>query len=231
MLPSPADFATAMSHMGIRRDDRVVVYDDSEQGIFSAPRVGWTLRVLGHPDVHILNNFKRWCEEDYPTDSGIPERFETATYSVPELDRSQVVDFEEMESIARKLAKQSGAIDVQILDARSPGRWAGKDPEPRPGLPSGHIPGSINVPVSELLDPTTQTLKPASELKALFHSKGVDPSKPIINSCGTGVTAAVIDAALAEAGYPEDTRRLYDGSWTEWAQRVKPKDGLIHTTD
>lgn len=93
------------------------------------------------------------------------------------------------------------------------------------------MPGSISVPVPELLDPSTKKFKSPTELKALFRSKGVDPSKPIINSCGTGVTAAVIDAALTEAGYPENNRRLYDGSWTEWAQRVKPEENLIHTSD
>jgi 3-mercaptopyruvate sulfurtransferase SseA len=100
-----------------------------------------------------------------------------------------------------------------------------------PGLSSGHIPHSISVPITDLLDPNDKTLLPASELKVIFKSKGVDPSKPIINSCGTGVTAAVIDAALTEAGFPTQQRRLYDGSWTEWAQRVKSGDGMIRKTE
>lgn len=95
------------------------------------------------------------------------------------------------------------------------------------GLSSGHIPHSTSVPITELLDPKDKTLLPASKLQAVFKSKGVDPSKPIINSCGTGVTAAIIDAALSEAGFPTQQRRLYDGSWTEWAQRVRPGEGLI----
>lgn len=99
------------------------------------------------------------------------------------------------------------------------------------GLSSGHIPYSTSVPISDLLDPDTKTLLPASELQAVFKSKGVDPSKPIISSCGTGVTAAVIDAALTEAGFPTQQKRIYDGSWTEWAQRVKPGDGLIKKTE
>lgn len=99
------------------------------------------------------------------------------------------------------------------------------------GLSSGHIPYSISVPVSDLLDPTTKAFLPASELQTLFKSKGIDPSKPIISSCGTGVTAAVIDAALVEAGFPEEGRRLYDGSWTEWAQRVQPSENLIVKTE
>ena len=99
------------------------------------------------------------------------------------------------------------------------------------GLSSGHIPYSISVPVADLLDPKDKTLLPASELKSIFQSKGVNPELPIISSCGTGVTAAIIDAALTEAGYPTQQRRLYDGSWTEWAQRVKPGDRLIRKTE
>lgn len=95
------------------------------------------------------------------------------------------------------------------------------------GLSSGHIPSSTSVPVPELLHPKTKTFLPAAELKKILEAKGIDPSKPVISSCGTGVTAAVIDAALAEAGFPEETRQVYDGSWTEWAQRVKPEEGLI----
>ncbi|KAL9067378.1 MAG: hypothetical protein Q9157_006816, partial [Trypethelium eluteriae] len=95
-------------------------------------------------------------------------------------------------------------------------------------LSSGHIPGSVSVPVPELLDPNTKTFLPPSELGALFKKKGIDPSKPIISSCGTGVTATVIDAALEKAGYsPEERRKVYDGSWTEWAQRVQPEESLI----
>lgn len=230
MLPSAAEFASAMRHLGIRREDSVVVYDTKELGIFSAPRVGWTLQVFGHPNVHVLNNFRKWVEEGYPTESGEPKEPYEVDYAEPELDASKVAAFEEVREIARELGKE-GAEEVQILDARSLGRWKGVDPEPREGLSSGHIPHSISVPVSELLDPNEKTLLPAAELQAVFKSKGIDPAKPIINSCGTGVTAAVIDAALTEAGFPLQQRRLYDGSWTEWAQRVKPGDGLIRKSE
>jgi thiosulfate/3-mercaptopyruvate sulfurtransferase len=226
MLPSPEDFAQAMGQLGIRRDDSVVVYDSKELGIFSAPRVGWTFRVFGHSNVHLLNNFKLWCEEGYPVESGEPEAVEPVEYPVPELDVGKVVAFEQVKEIALEQGKE-GAEEVQILDARSEGRWKGTEPEPRPGLSSGHIPHSISVPVSSLLDVKTKALLPSSDLRALFKSKGIDPSKPIISSCGTGVTAAVIDAALVEAGYPSEKKGLYDGSWTEWAQRVKPGEDLI----
>ncbi|KAF2131938.1 thiosulfate sulfurtransferas-like protein [Dothidotthia symphoricarpi CBS 119687] len=230
MLPSAKDFAGAMRRMGIRREDSVVVYDSKELGIFSAPRVGWTLKVFGHPSVHVLNNFRKWVEEGYPTETGEPGDVQPVDYAVPELDQNKVVAFEEVREIAKQLGKE-GAEEVQILDARSLGRWKGVDPEPREGLSSGHIPYSISVPISDLLDPNDKTLLPASQLQTIFKSKGVDSSKPIISSCGTGVTAAVVDAALTEAGFATEQRRLYDGSWTEWAQRVTPGEGLIRKDD
>lgn len=213
MLPSASDFAKAMSALGIRRDDTVVVYDSHELGIFSAPRVGWTLKAFGHDSVHVLNNFKLWVEEGYPTESGEFWDVDTCVYPIPEFDNKKLIEFEEVKELARDYNKE-GAEGVQILDARSQGRWSGKSPEPRPGLESGHIPGSINIPFSDLLDPVTKTILPGERLREIFEKKGVDPNRPIINSCGTGVTAAVIDAALTEAGYSEVGRRLYDGSWT-----------------
>lgn len=213
MLPTASTFAKAMSGLGIKRDDTVVVYDSQELGIFSAPRVGWTMKAFGHDSVHILNNFKLWVEEGFPTESGEFWDVDTCVYQIPEFNSDKLVEFEEIRELVKDHDKE-GADEVQILDARSHGRWTGKDPEPRPGLSSGHMPGSISVPVSELLDPVKKTILPGDELRKIFESKGVDPNKPIISSCGTGVTAAVIDAALSEAGYPEAGRRVYDGSWT-----------------
>ena len=121
-----------------------------------------------------------------------------------------------------------GEQGVQILDARPYGRWSGSDAEPRPGLSSGHMPGSVSLPLPELLDPKTKAFLPREQLRQVLQSRGIDLSKPIVSSCGTGVTAAVIDAALTEASIgQEESRRLYDGSWTEWAQRVDANDSLI----
>lgn len=226
MLPSASVFAAGLRNLGIRRDDSIVVYDSQELGIFSAPRVAWTLQVFGHPSVHILNNYKLWVAEGHPVVQGEQEQWEDSKYPEPEIDSSKVVSFEEVREIAKDHNKE-GAEGVQILDARSLGRWKGVDPEPRPGLSSGHIPGSFSVPVPELLDPETKTLLPKEKLQEIFKAKGIDPSKPIISSCGTGVTATIIDAALTEAGFPDVNRRVYDGSWTEWAQRVRPTDNLI----
>ncbi|KAI1375447.1 thiosulfate sulfurtransferase [Hypoxylon crocopeplum] len=227
MLPSAKTFAEAMSELGIRKEDTVVVYDSKELGIFSAPRVGWTLRVFGHPNVHVLNNFKLWVEEGYPTESGELYSVECNPYPIPKVDESKVVSFEQVREVALDHNKE-GAEGIQIIDARPNGRFTGKDPEPREGLSSGHMPGSINIPFSSVLDPQTKAFLPKEQLKKLFEEKGVDPSKPIIATCGTGVTAVVIETALEEAGYGNpEARRVYDGSWTEWAQRVNPSDSLI----
>ncbi|KKP04841.1 hypothetical protein THAR02_03019 [Trichoderma harzianum] len=225
MLPDAKGFAAAMSELGIRREDVVVVYDTKELGIFSAPRVAWTFRAFGHPKVHILNNFKQWVAEGLPTESGELYNVECNPYPIPELASERVASFEEVREVVLDSNKE-GAEGIQILDARPNGRFTGKDPEPREGLSSGHMPGSISVPFSALLDPETKAFLPADKLKQLFEEKGIDPSKPIISTCGTGVTACAIDTALEAAGYP-NARRVYDGSWTEWAQRVQPSENLI----
>lgn len=214
MLPTCDAFADAMSHLGIRRDDEVVVYDTEELGIFSAPRVAWTLRVYGHPKVHLLNNFRLWVKEGYPVESGVPEVPNLSKYPVPSYNTDMVVKFAEMKTIGYDHGKE-GAEEIQILDARSKGRWDGTEAEPRPGLSSGHMPGSTSLPFQELLDPENKTILPPDQLREIFESKGLDPKKPFITSCGTGVTAAIIEAALREAQFgSDDDRRLYDGSWT-----------------
>ncbi|KAE8147784.1 Rhodanese-like protein [Aspergillus avenaceus] len=231
MLPTAETFAEAMSELGIRRDDEVVVYDTEELGIFSAPRVGWTLRVFGHPKVHLLNNYRVWVREGYPTESGEPQQVEKTSYPVPTYDSKLVIPYLELKEIAKEQRKE-GAKEVEILDARSYGRWAGTDPEPRPGLSSGHIPGSKSFPFQQLLDPETKTYLPGSELRKIFEDQEIDASKSIISSCGTGVTATIIETALGEAEFGDPClRRVYDGSWTEWAQRVKPADGLLRPSD
>jgi len=227
MLPDAKGFAAAMSELGIRKEDTVVVYDTKELGIFSAPRVAWTLRLFGHSKVHILNNFKLWVEEGLPTESGELYSVECGTYPIPQFNEDKVASFEQVKEIAQDYNKE-GSEGVQVLDARPAGRFTGEAPEPREGLSSGHLPGSINVPFNILLDPETKALLPAEKLRSIFTEKGVDPNKPIVSSCGTGVTACVIETALDVAAYGSpEARRVYDGSWTEWAQRVKSSDNLI----
>jgi len=214
MLPSATKFAESMSELGIRHDDIVVVYDSKELGIFSAPRVAWTLKVFGHPRVHILNNFRLWVEQELPTEAGNVWTVECGTYPISEMDESKVAEFEEVREVALDSNKE-GAEGIQILDARSHGRWTGKDPEPREGLSSGHMPSSINIPFDAVLDPQTKAFLSADKLREVFTKSGVDPERPIITSCGTGVTACVIETALREAQYGQpDKIKVYDGSWT-----------------
>jgi thiosulfate/3-mercaptopyruvate sulfurtransferase len=246
MLPNLKDFGDAMSRLGIERGDTVVVYDTKELGIFSAPRVAWMLKVFGHENVHVLNNFRKWVQDGYPTESGEPKDVQRVEYAVPRMKKDMVVDFEDVRRISQNRTGER-VEKVQILDARSQGRFDGVDPEPRAGmfpnghlvhsetsvltaagLSSGHIPHSISIPISDLLDPKDKTFLPSKDLADLFVSKGVDPRQPVIMSCGTGVTAAVIDAALADTSFMRAPQAVYDGSWTEWAQRVKPEEGLIH---
>ncbi|OJJ61595.1 hypothetical protein ASPSYDRAFT_56831 [Aspergillus sydowii CBS 593.65] len=230
MLPTAEAFADAMSELGIRRDDEVVVYDTEELGIFSAPRVGWTLRVFGHPKVHILNNYRLWVRGNYPTETGEPQKPEKSSYPVPTYDSKLVIPYLELKEIAKEHRKE-GAKEVEILDARSPGRWAGTDPEPRPGLSSGHIPGSTSLPFQELLDPETKTYLAPDELRKVFESRGLDETKSIISSCGTGVTATIIEAALglAEFGDP-GIHRVYDGSWTKARELIRQHLGGFHSS-
>ena len=215
MLPTAETFAEAMSELGINRDDQLVVYDSHELGIFSAPRVAWTLRVFGHPQVHILNNFRIWVDQGFPTESGKDTSLiSKSEYPVPTFNPEPVVNFREVKAIVKDHGKE-GSDNIQIIDARSAGRFTGTEPEPRAGLSSGHMPGSINLPLPEILDPQTKAFLPRDQLRKAFERRGLDPELPVISSCGTGVMAAALDAALAEAEFgQEKDRRVYDGSWT-----------------
>lgn len=214
MLPTPKEFAAAMSELGIRRDDTVVVYDSRELGIFSAPRVAWTLKVFGHPSVHVLNNFRLYVDQGLPTEHGEVYTVECGPYPIPEMDADKVATYEGVREVALDYNKE-GAEGVQILDARAPGRFDGTDPEPRPGLESGHMPGAINIPFTAVLDPETRAFLPREKLRQIFEEKGVDPARPIVSTCGTGVTACIIETALEEAGFgAPEKRKVYDGSWT-----------------
>jgi thiosulfate/3-mercaptopyruvate sulfurtransferase len=207
MLPSPQQFEKAMAAFGIGNDTTVMVYDTSP--MFSAPRVWWTLRAFGHEKVVILDGgLKAWTAADYPLTTHATPQQPAATFTArpnPALVRS----FDDMMRIVR-----DGS--AQILDARGAPRFLAREPEPRPGLRGGHIPGARNVHYATLIAPDG-TLKPAEELKSLFESKGVDLAAPIVTSCGSGVTAAILMLALLVAGAQDVA--LYDGSWSEWGAR------------
>jgi len=204
MLPTPEAFSQTMSVLGVGDRMTIVVYE--QVGVFSAPRARWMLRTLGAHDVYLLDGgLSAWIEAALPTESG-PVRREAATFHAV-LDHDAVKDLAQVQDLI--------AHRAQILDARSSGRFTGTAPEPRPGISSGHMPGAINTPFTELA--VDGRLKSADQLRAYFTVKGVDLERPITTSCGSGVTAAVIALGLEVAGAKSVS--LYDGSWAEYAQR------------
>ena len=206
MLPSTVKFSSRMKKMGIGDGARIVVYDTL--GIFSAARVWWTFRAMGHQDVAVLNGgLKKWKAEGRPLDDGpAPKRSER--HYTPLQNTGLIRDLDEMKVLVQK----AGA---QIVDARPAGRFEGREAEPRPGLRSGHIPGAKNVPSQSLLKPDG-TFKSEAELAALFKSAGIDVTKPVVTTCGSGVTASMLALALAVLG--QTNAAVYDGSWAEWGQ-------------
>ena len=203
-LPDPLTFERYASSMGISRDDTIVVYDGP--GLFSAPRVWWMFRVMGADKVFVLDGgFDRWRAEGRPVTSESTKIAPTAF--VTEFDKSRVASLAEMRRIV-----ESG--ETQIADARSAGRFAGTEPEPRPGLRSGHMPGAVNVPAPSLAE--NGSLLPLDRLRERLESAGLDLDRPVVTSCGSGVTAAAITFALESLGHKDN--RLYDGSWSEWGK-------------
>lgn len=206
MLPSTVKFSSRMKKMGIGDGARIVVYDTS--GIFSAARVWWTFRAMGHQDVAVLNGgLKKWKAEGCPLEDGPAPKRSERHYSP--LQNTEIVrDLDEMKALV-------GKAGAQIVDARPAGRFEGRDAEPRAGLLKGHIPGAKNVPSSTLLNPDG-TFKSQAELGALFSAAGIDVSKPVVTTCGSGVTASMLALALAVLG--QTNAAVYDGSWAEWGQ-------------
>ncbi|OYX87839.1 MAG: 3-mercaptopyruvate sulfurtransferase [Rhizobiales bacterium 17-65-6] len=207
MLPEPRDFATAVGALGIGDGLRIVVYD--AHGLFAAPRVWWTFRAFGASDVKILQGgLPRWLAEEREVESG-PARRAPAVFT-PRLDRSVVADMGHVEAAMNS--------STQLLDARAAARFSGEAPEPRPNLKSGHIPGSLNLPSSRLV--ADGCLVPPDVVRAELDVAGLDLSRPVITTCGSGVSAAILWIALESVG--KRPQALYDGSWSEWASRGKP---------
>lgn len=210
MYPSADQFARDIGALGISSDDTVVLYDAG--GWVAAPRAWWMFLSFGHMNVRILDGgLKKWRAEGRPVDDGKvtpqPGKF-TATFD-PSYVRSKAQLIANLDSRAE-----------QTIDARAANRFEGSVPEPRVGLRSGHIPGSRNLPYNLLFDAATGTMKPIDELRAAFDAAGLDIAKPVVTTCGSGVSAAVLTLALYRLGVRGSG--LYDGSWSEWGLQNGP---------
>ena len=214
MVPSAGRFARLVAALGVSDDSRVVFYD--AKGLFSAARGWWLMRLFGHDAVAVLDGgLPKWRLEGRAVEDGSPREPVPGRFA-PTLRAGLLRGVGDMlDNLA------SG--EALVLDARSAGRFSGEAPEPRAGMAAGHIPGSASVPYSELLAADGTMLAPDA-LRARLAVAGADGSRPVVTSCGTGVTAAVVSLALVVAGLPPGA--LYDGSWTEWAQRAETPEEL-----
>lgn len=213
MVPTPGRFEILMRAMGVSNDSRVVFYD--QKGIASSARGWWMMGLFGHDHAAVLDGgLPKWTAEHRPTESGPAPAPPPGTFQAS-------FRAARLRGIGDMLALAPG---TRILDARAPGRFAGTTPEPRPGLPSGHIPGSRNLPFTDLLNPDG-TMRAPDELRHRFAAAGIDGTAPIVTSCGTGVTATILTLALRIAGLPEGA--VYDGSWTEWAGRTETQKATL----
>lgn len=208
MMPDEATFERHMNALGIANDHHVVVYDNVS--MMTSARVWWTLRAFGHARVSLLNGGSvKWRAEGRPLSTETPETGTTsfAASFAPATMRS-------LDDIRANLA--GGA--EQILDARSAGRFTAAEPEPRPECRPGRIPGSFNLPFNTLIDPETSTIRPPAELSARLADSGIDTARPVVTTCGSGITACVLALAMHLTG--KDDVAVYDGSWTEWGGRT-----------
>ena len=210
MLPAPAKFSSRVKRLGLGDGLRIVVYDNNTYA--ASARVWWMFRSMGHEDVAVLDGgFGKWQDEGRPVDD-LPTR-PTERHFTPRINTFLLRDLEQMRANLTNKREQ-------VVDTRSAARFTGSVAEPRPGLRAGHIPGSVNVPASDLVA-ADGTLEDAQALTAVFAAAGLDLDKPMTTSCGSGVSAAIANLALARVGRLNVA--LYDGSWTEWGgQRDTP---------
>lgn len=209
MIPTPGRFAKMVGALGVSNTTRVVFYD--QHGLRSSARGWWMMRLFGHENAVVLDGgLPKWVREGRKVETGDAPGPAPASF-IPDFRAERVKGIGDIKRIVRQ-----GGGAALILDARARGRFEGSAAEPRPGLPSGHMPGAANLPSSELLNPDL-TLKDPATLRRMFEAVGVEEEQPVVTSCGTGVTACALAFGLVRAGFPEPA--VYDGSWTEWAGR------------
>ena len=205
MVPTAGRFERLLSAMGVSNASRVVFYD--QKGIASSARGWWLMGLFGHDRAAVLDGgLPKWQREGRNVESGSPAPPPPGAFQAS-------FRAERLRGIGDMMPADPGRV---VLDARAAGRFHGTAPEPRPGLPNGHMPGSTSLPNTELLAPDG-TLLPPERLRARFAAAGVDGTKPVVTSCGTGVTATILTLGMVRAGLPGGA--VYDGSWTEWASR------------
>lgn len=207
MLAPAPKFASRMRKLGLGDGNLIVVYDGA--GIYSAARAWWMLRAMGHEDVVVLDGgFPKWKAEHRPIEDMVPAPY--PRHFTPRPNNALLRSFDQVKANIASKAEQ-------VVDARGAGRFGAKEPEPRPGTKGGHIPGSTNTPYTEFTN-QNGTLKSAAELTRIFAARGIDPTKPVVTTCGSGVTASIVLLGLAVLGAKKTA--LYDGSWSEWGTRA-----------
>jgi thiosulfate/3-mercaptopyruvate sulfurtransferase len=206
MLPSPEQFAAQAGALGVGDDTTIVLYDGI--GLYGAARVWWTFRVFGSDKVFVLDGgMPKWKAEDLPTETGPATSRAPKTFT-PKFNRALVASIDDVQKVL--LDKTA-----QVVDARAADRFRGEAPEPRAGLRGGHMPGSFNVPFGQVLQ--DGRLAAPDQIAAAFQQAGVDLDRPVVTSCGSGVTASILSFAIDSLGKPPS--RVYDGSWSEWGAR------------
>lgn len=207
MLAPAPKFASRMRKLGLGDGNLIVVYDCA--GIYSSARAWWMLRAMGHEDVVVLDGgFPKWKAEHRPIEDMTPAPY--PRHFTPRPNNALLRTFDQVKANIASKAEQ-------VVDARGAGRFGAKEPEPRPGTRGGHIPGSANTPYTEFTN-QNGTLKSPAELAQIFAQRGIDPAKPIVTTCGSGVTASIVLLGLAVLGAKKTA--LYDGSWSEWGTRA-----------
>ncbi|XP_048377164.1 3-mercaptopyruvate sulfurtransferase isoform X1 [Stegostoma tigrinum] len=218
MMPGQEHFSRYVGNLGICNDTHVVIYDASDFGMYCAPRVWWMFRAFGHSRVSVLDGgLLNWCRDGFQVTSEL-RRYPVAEYKA---------NAKPCVKTYREILDNIRSKQFQLVDARSEGRFKGTEPEPREGIEPGHIPNSINIPFNMFLDPETRRMKSEKELLHLFEDHNIDLKKPLVGTCGTGITACFV-AFCAHLCGKEDVM-IYDGSWLEWFAQADPSHIISET--